>query len=436
VPLSRKPESYGPYRHRKAGTNDFHYAWVVAAVTFVILVVAGGIRGSSGILVVPLESEFHWSRTTISLGVAANITCYGMIGPFAGALMETLGLRRTVVLALVSITAAVLLTATMRHSWQLVALWGIVGAGTGMTANVLAATVATRWFASRRGLVLGLLTSAAAAGQLVFLPLFAVLTANHGWRWMTLAIAGAAIGLLPAVLLWMRDKPSDLGLARYGECQVQAPAVKSTAKSAVLVAFGALRQAMRSKNFWILGGTLFICGASTNGLVGTHLIPACVDHGITEVAGAGLLAGIAIFNFLGATASGWLSDRVDARVLLLAYYGLRGLSLLYMPFAFDSFYELSMVSVFYGLDWTATIPPTIRLTTDAFGAERAGVMVGWLMAIHQLGGAAAAFAAGALRMDLGSYLAAFVASGALCLLAAGFILTFSKRDEAIAAATA
>jgi sugar phosphate permease len=400
-----------------------HYAWTVAAVTFATLLVAGGIRGSSGILVVPLENEFHWSRATVSFAVGVNMLLYGLIGPFAGALMESIGLRRTMLGALGAIGIGVLVTPAMQQPWQLVLLWGvIVGSATGAIANVLAATVATRWFVARRGLVVGLLTSAAAAGQLIFLPLFATITVAHGWRWMTLTVGVVAFGLLPLVAMLMRDRPEDMGLAPYGETAEPGAQVKRLAANPITAAFETLAVGLRSRDFWLLGTSLFICGASTNGLIGTHLIPACIDHGIPEVTGASLLAAMAVFNFMGATISGWLSDRVDPRLLLVTYYGLRGLSLAYLPFAFDTFYGLSIFSVFYGLDWIATIPATIRLTAGRFGTQGAGIMFGWLMVLHQVGGAMAAFFAGVLRVDFGSYLQAFILSGILCLVAALLVL--------------
>lgn len=408
-----------------------HYAWTIAAVTFATLLIAGAIRGSSGVLVVPLETEFHWSRSTISLAVGVNICLYGLIGPFAGACMESFGLRRTMLGALAGVGVGVLLALFMEHPWQFVLLWGgVVGASCGVTANVLAATVATRWFSARRGLVVGLLSAAAAAGQLIFLPFFAAITVAYGWRLMAIAIAVVAFGLIPFVAILMRDRPEDLGLAPYGAAQDYHKSQNNSAnKNPLKTAFQALNFGVHTRNFWLMGGSLFICGASTNGLIGTHLIPACIDHGIPEVVGASLLAGMAVFNFIGATSSGWLSDRVDPRILLFVYYGLRGLSLAYLPFAFDSFYGLSVFATFYGLDWIATIPATIKLATGSFGKERTGTMVGWLMVFHQVGGAMAAFVGGLLRVDFGSYLDAFMLSGAMCLIAAIMVLFIGGKPK-------
>ena len=413
-----------------AGRQRLHYAWIVAAVTFVTLLVAAGIRASAGILITPLENEFHWSRATISFAIGANIFLYGLIGPFAAAMMASFGVRRTMLAALAAIGTGVAATPLMQQSWQLVVLWGlVVGSGTGVTANVLAATVASRWFAAQRGMVIGVLTSAAAAGQLLFLPVLAGVASTYGWRIMALVVAGVALTLLMPVAILMRDRPEDVGLAPYGDefgVKTTPPAVGNP----VGTAFKALGDGARSRNFWLLAGSYFICGASTSGLIGTHLIPACVDNGIADVAGASLLALMAIFNFIGTTGSGWLSDRVDNRVLLAVYYALRGLSLLYLPFSFVSFYGLSLFVVFYGLDWIATVPPTIRLTANTFGKDNVGIMFGWMSGSHQLGGALAAFLGGVLRMDLGTYLEAFMLAGLLCFIAAVMVM-FIGADRKI-----
>jgi MFS family permease len=398
-----------------------HYAWIVAAVTFGTLMMAGGIRSSAGIFVVPVETEFHWSRALISFAVGVNLFVYGLIGPFAAALMERFGVRRTVLTALAMIATGAGATPLMREPWHLVLLWGfVVGGGTGVTANVFAVTIATRWFTARRGFVVGLLTSGAAAGQLLFLPALAALAATFGWRWVALSQAAIALTLLPLVGLLMRDKPEDIGLTPYGGGAPQA--ATRAAGNPVREALASLAAGLRSRDFWLIGGSYLICGATTNGLIGTHLIPACIDNGVSEVTGGLLLGAMAIFNFVGSTGSGWLSDRFDSRVLLGVYFSLRGLSLLYLPFAFDSFYGLSTFAAFYGLDWLATVPPTIRLTADAFGKEKTGMMFGWMSAIHQLGGALAAYAAGALRLDLGSYLQAFMLAGALCFVSAAMVM--------------
>ena len=408
------------------GREKLHYAWIIAAVTFFVLLVAGAIRSTPGLLLVPLENEFQWSRATISFAVGVNILLYGLIGPFAAALMERFGVRRIMLGAIAAIGIGVALTPLMQRSWHLVVLWGfIVGSGVGFTANVLAATIAARWFTARRGLVMGLLTSSVAAGQLLFLPTLAAIIANYGWRAMSIVLAIIAFALLIPVAKWMRERPEDVGLTSYGEEPGTHVEPRKTGNP-VRIAFAALGVGLRSRDWWLLAGSFFVCGASTNGLIGTHLIAACTDKGITEVAAASMLGMMAIFNFAGATGSGWLSDRMDNRVLLSVYYGLRGLSLVFLPFSFDSFYMLGLFVMFYGLDWIATVPPTVRLTANAFGKENTGLMFGWISAAHQLGGASAAYLGGVLRVDLGTYTQAFIISGVLCFVAAMLVMFIGR----------
>lgn len=414
-----------------------HYAWIVAAVTFTTILVVAGVRASPGILVVPLESEFGWSRSTISLAIGISILLHGAIGPFSASLMNRYGVSRMMLYALLLIATGVSLTPFMTQSWQLVLLWGcMVGAGAGAIANVLAVTIAARWFTTHRGLVTGLMLSGTATGQLLFLPLLAVISAAYGWRMVSITVAVAAFVLLPLVYFLMRDRPEDVGLLPLGDTEPQPREPVKAQGNAFGEAIGNLKEGLRSRDYRLLAISFFICGASTNGLIGTHLIPACFDHGIPEVAAASLLASMAIFNLIGTTGSGWLSDRFDNRVLLSIYYGLRGISLIILPYSFDSFYSLSMVVVFYGLDWFATVPPTVKITTRLFGREKAAVMFGWLMCIHQIGGFSAAFMAGTMRMELGTYLQAFLVSGLLCMVAAIVVMMIGVkpvRSEAAAA---
>jgi sugar phosphate permease len=403
-------------------TRRLHYAWIIAAVTFVVGMLTAGVRAAPGVLIVPLEQEFHWSRATISLAVGINLLLYGAIGPFAAALMDRFGVRRTMTLALAATAAGVALSPAMQQPWQLILLWGVVvGIGCGFIGAYLAAYITVRWFKQRQGVVIGVLTAANAAGQLVFLPALAALVEAGGWRVMSLTLAAIVMVFVPSVVWLMRDRPEDLGIAAYGATQLAAP--PPLAGNPIAATFRAFLDGAGSRDFWLIAGGYFVCGASTNGLIGTHLIPACVDHGLSEVVGAGLLATTGVFAFIGGTASGWLSDRCDNRYLLFWYYGLRGLSLMYLPFAFDmSFYGLSLFSVFYGLDWIASVPPTVRLLTRVVGSERIGIMVAWITVIHQVGGAAAAYLGGVLRIGFGTYLEAFMLSGLLCVGAALMVL--------------
>jgi MFS family permease len=411
-----------------------HYAWVVFGVTFFTLLAAAGIRSTPGVLIVPLEHEFGWNRAEISLSVGINLLLFGLCGPFAAALMARFGVRRILTVALLLITTGVGLTTVMRTAWQLDLLWGVVvGTGTGAMAGVLAATVANRWFVARRGLVTGILTAAGATGQLVFLPVLASLAVTRGWRWASAVVALCALLAVPAVLLLMRDDPARVGLRPYGAPRdYEAPRPLG---NPFVAAVGGLTAGVRSVDFWLLASSFFICGATTNGLIGTHLIPASVDHGIAEVTAASMLALIGLFDVVGTTVSGWLTDRMDSRWLLFWYYGLRGLSLLLLPFALSSTYlVLLLFIVFYGLDWVATVPPTIALSGSIFGRERAAIVFGWIFAAHQFGASFAAFAAGALRTWLGDYQVAFLSAGLLCLVASGLVIRIGRASRGARAA--
>ena len=405
--------------------STMHYAWVVALVTFIVMLITSGVRATPGLFMVPLEAEYGWSRAMISASIAVNIALFGLIGPFAASVMDRWGLRRVVLGALALMASAVALSTRMTTEWQFLLLWGVlVGASTGVTAMVLAAVVSTRWFDERRGVVLGFLSAANATGQLIFLPQLARVVDSSGWRSAALIVAGAAALVFIIVLLFMRDRPADVGLRPFGR-PADAPDPPLMRPMRPLAA---LADASRQRAFWILAGTFFICGASTNGLIGTHLISACHDVGIPAVRSTQLLALMGIFDILGTTASGWLTDRYSARHLLFAYYSLRGLSLLFLPATLlEGGSSLGVFAVFYGLDWIATVPPTVKLTTEAFGRENTGVVYGWIGASHQLGASLAAFGAGAIRTELGDYRMAFMTAGVLCLIAGASFIVVGRR---------
>jgi len=399
-----------------------HYGWAVAGATFLTMLVTAGTIGAAGILILPLQREFGWDTASISVALAVRLLLFGLMGPFAAAFLNRYGPRRVMLTAIALIASGLLASLAMTRVWHLVLLWGVVlGAGTGLTALVLGATIATRWFSRSRGLVVGLLTASSATGQLVVMPLLAGLVEAHGWRSAILLLVGllSIAGLVVALV--MRDRPEDVGLSAYGEPPgTPSPPPPSTD------AIGTLRIAARSRVFWVLFGTFFVCGASTNGLIQTHFVPLCADFGMGPVEATGVLAMMGVFDFLGTVASGWLSDRYDNRWLLFWYYGLRGLSLLFLPFADFTFLGLSIFAVFYGLDWIATVPPTVKLAAARFGRERANLVFGWVFAGHQLGAASAAFGAGMTRTALETYLPAFLAAGGLCLIAAAAIVTLSR----------
>jgi len=384
---------------------------------------------------VPLQHEFCWTTAEISSALSIRFILFGLMAPFAAALLNRYGLRNVTLSALLIVASALVASLGMTKVWQLMLLWGVViGIGTGMTALVLGATIAARWFAARRGLVVGILTASVATGQLVFLPLLAAITERMGWR-IALALVCVMLGVAAtAVLLLMRDRPGDLGLRPFGDLGTQPlPAPPPTTAPIMAAALGTLRDAAKQPVFWILFATFFVCGASTNGLVQVHLIPMCLDFGIPQVQAASLLAAMGVFDFFGTIVSGWLSDRYDNRYLLFWYYGLRGLSLLFLPFSGFSFYGLSLFAMFYGLDWIATVPPTVRLTAQRFGPERANLVFGWIFAGHQMGAGFAAFGAGLSRTLLASYLPAFFVAGALCVMAAAMTLLISRPVKPVAA---
>ena len=413
-----------------------HYAWVVVAITFVILLVSAGVRAVPAVLMLPLEQEFGWLRTTTSAALSVNILLYGLTGPFAGSLMARVGVRRVVLAALVLLASGVAIAPLIRERWQLVALWGLcIGVGTGLVAVVLAATVVNRWFVARRGMVLGILTASGSTGQLVFLPMLASATARYGWRVAVLIVA-AIIGMLIPLAAWLlRESPESMGLRAYGAPDevASAPAPVDRVQGESVGALAVLRSAATTRNFWVLCLSFFVCGASTNGLIGAHLIPAAHDHGIPEVRAASLLALMGLCDLVGTTAAGWMSDRWDSRWLLAAYYGLRGLSLMFLPYALaGADPSLILFAVWYGLDWIATVPPTLRLANEAFGTTRAPIVFGWIAGGHQLGAASIALGAGVLRVSSGRYDWAFLGAGALCIGAAALSLAFRRQPASSA----
>jgi MFS family permease len=409
-------------------TRRFHPAWIAAIVTFFTLVATAGFRSAPSVLIVPLEDAFGWSREQISLAISVNVLLYGLTAPFAAALMERFTVRKVVMASLTTVSTGAFLTTFVHAPWQLVLTWGVVvGIGTGSMALVFAATVANRWFVQRRGLVVGALTAAAATGQLVFLPGLTALSESYGWRSIGITIGSASMLMVPLIFLFLREKPADLGLLPYGAPGDWTPPVKPTMNAAKL-AIVTLKEASAHKDFWILFGTFFVCGLSTSGLIGTHFIPAAHDHGMGQVVAASLLAMIGVFDVIGTLASGWLTDKYDPRKLLFFYYGLRGLSLFLLPsILFSTVHPSTLVFViFYGLDWVATVPPTIMLCRTVLGPDRGTVIYGWVFAAHQIGGSIAAFGAAVLRVKLGDYAAAFYISGALCLVSSYFVLQIAK----------
>ncbi|MES4904655.1 MFS transporter [Streptomyces sp. NPDC000395] len=409
-----------------------HRAWWVAAVTFVTIVGAAGFASLPGLLIDPLHEEFGWSRGLIGFAVSVNLALYGLTAPFAAALMDRFGIRKVVACALTVIAVGAGLTVFMTAAWQLVLCWGVlVGLGSGSMALAFAATVTNRWFVKRRGLVTGILTAGGASGQLMFLPALSWIVEHHHWRPSVVTVAVVAFAVIPFVWLLLRDHPADVGLAAYG---AEGPPARKPApqRGAARRAVTALVSAARTGPFWLLAGTFAICGASTNGLVKTHFVPAAHDHGMPVTAAASLLAVIGIFDIVGTVASGWFTDRFDARRLLAVYYALRGLSLMFLPMLLSDTVHPPMLFfiVFYGLDWVATVPPTIALCREHYGEDSA-IVFGWVLASHQVGAGLVAFVGGVARDTFGSYDMVWYGAGALCAVAALMALVIRREREEI-----
>ena len=402
-------------------TRRIHPAWIVAGAAFLALVGAAGFRSAPGALVLPLEAEFGWTRSELSIPIGVNILLFGLTAPFAAALMERFGVRRVTTVALLTVTVGAGLSVLVTQSWMLVLTWGVlIGLGTGSMALVFAAIIADRWFVKNRGLVVGLLTAGSATGQLIFLPIVAALASQTSWRLASLLIAGIALAVVPIVAIFLRNSPADLGITPYGSPPgaVPTPPARSAVNPA-LRTLQVLRRAAKVRTFWALVAGFAICGATTNGLIGTHFIPAAHDHGMVEVAAAGLLAVVGIFDVVGTIASGWLTDRVNPRILLAVYYAGRGVSLLLLPFLLTSSVQppIILFVVIYGLDWVATVPPTAALCREVFGSD-GSVVYGWVFASHQIGAAIAAIVAGVLRDAAGEYTWAWFGAAGLCVVAA------------------
>ena len=403
--------------------RGIHFSWAILAIVFLTMLSSSAALGLPGAFLQPLSKEFGWSTDQISSAMALRFMLFGLMGPFAAILMERYGLRTIICTALVLVASGLLLATQMTALWQLVLLWGVLlGVGSGMTALVLGAVVATRWFDQRRGLVLGMLTASSATGQLVFLPLAAWLIERYGWR---VAITPVFVTCLLVALLafcFIRNRPQDLGLRAFGANPDVPDAPLPTKRMGFMEPLNVLGGVSKSTTFWVLFGTFFVCGLSTSGLIQTHFISLCGDYGLAALPAASVLAMIGGFDFVGTILSGWLSDRYDNRKLLFWYYGLRGLSLFWLPHSDFTLYGLSLFAMFYGLDWVATVPPTVKLVSAHFPKERAGMIFGWVFAGHQLGSAVAAYGAGLTRTVMLSYTPALYVAGAACLVAAAAIL--------------
>jgi MFS family permease len=408
-------------------SRRLHPAWIVAAVAFLALVGAAGFRAAPSVLMLPLEEEFGWSRTELSAAVTVNLLLFGLTAPFAAALMARFGMRAVTTTALLLVAAGAALSIFATAPWMLVLTWGLmIGLGTGSMALVFAATVADQWFVRSRGLVVGVLTAGSATGQLAFLPFIALLVERDGWRTASLLVALGAFAVVPLVLIWLRNRPAELGLTPFGAPAGWTPPVRPVGNPA-RIALATLGRAAKKRTFWALVAGFAICGATTNGLVGTHFIPSAHDHGMPETTAAGLLAVVGIFDIVGTIASGWLTDRINPRILLAVYYAGRGLGLLVLPFLLSEAVHPPIIVfvVIYGLDWVATVPPTVALCREVFGAD-GPVVFGWVFAAHQVGAAIAASVAAAVRDSTGEYTLAWFGAAGLCVVAAVVSISIAR----------
>ena len=411
--------------------KKIHYSWVILAVSFLAIIVAGIIRSSSGVFIDPFEQQFGWSRTSISFAFALSLFLYGFSGPFMAAFVEKFGLKRMMIGSMTLLTIGLASTFIMRSEWQLMLIWGImIGIGSGLFLTVLSTQVANRWFVKRRGLAVGILTAATATGQLILLPVLAWLVDTYSWKVAILLIFVLGLLMIIFIAILMRNYPREMGIGPYGQDNVikeETPLVGNP----FMAAIHALLEGVKAKEFWLLAGSFFICGLSTSGLIGTHFISYCISFGIPVVTAAATLSFMGVFDLIGTTVSGWLSDRFDNRWLLFWYYSLRGISLLMLPFALEngSFGWLIVFSIFYGLDWIATVPPTIGLTRQRFGIQKSAMMYGWMVAAHQVGAAVAAYSGGVIYNVFGSYQWAFLLAGAFCFLASLFVIAIKKQPQ-------
>lgn len=404
------------------------YGWIVVALTAVVVLVTAGVRSAPGAFILSMTEEPGWTTASVSFAAAAGLIVFGLAGPVSGWLMGRIGVQAVVVASLAITGGSLLVSSVVREIWQLALVFGLVsGLGTGLVASVLGPTIATRWFVERRGLVTGILGASTSTGQLIFVPVLTAIAVAAGWRLGAVVLGALALALVVPVLLWVRGDPADKGLRPLGVTEGAVVKVRAPDR-------GIMRRAIRTSDFWFLAGTFFVCGATSNGLVGQHFIPHAVDHGFTAVEASAALAFMGVFNFIGTIGSGWLTDRWDPRRLLLVYYTFRGVSLFFVPFIHDAV-TIGAFAILFGLDYIATVPPTVALAADRFGRHNVGIVYGWVFAAHMFGAAIAAWAAGIVRDSVGDYAAAFVAAGWVAILA-GFAALFIRRADRDAVVTA
>jgi sugar phosphate permease len=409
-------------------SRRLHYAWIVLIVTFLALLTSAGIRTAPSIILKPLEFEFGWTRSETSFAVAISLFIFGFGAPLGGMLIDRFGPRRLMIGGLALVSVAMLLMAGMSQLWQFHLYWGVaLGIGTGGIAGTLGATIAARWFNQRRGMVLGVFGAAAAAGQFVFVPLLIRVGSDSGWRAVIMVLAGSALAALVLTVIFMRNRPEDAKTTAFGT---------ASAASAIADARSTpLREAIRTRDFWLLAGSFFICGYTTNGMIGTHLLPHALEHGFVETEMAGALAAMGAMNIIGSLISGALSEKFDNRKLLAAYYGFRGLSLVALPFILE-IQGMFLFTIIYGFDWVATVPPTVNLTAERFGRRSLGSIYGWIYCSHMVGAGIASFAGGFFRDMLGDYHLIFISAAVMGIMASTLAMSLSRKALPIPALAA
>ncbi|MFJ7975209.1 MFS transporter [Peribacillus sp. NPDC096379] len=409
-----------------------HYSWFILTVTFFSIIVAGIVMSSSGVFINPFENEFGWDRSVIALAFAISMFLYGISGPFMAALLDVIGLKKMMIVSMATLLTGIILIIIMNQSWQLIIIWGfIIGLGSSLFLTVLSPYVANHWFEKRRGLAVGILTASTATGQLILLPVLAAIIENYSWRPAIGLMMILSFIMLIIIFLFMKNTPKDVGILPYGLEEKIQESDEGQKENPIVIAFNGLFEAVKVKGFWLLAGSFFICGLSTSGLIGTHFVSYCISFGIPLVTAASILSFMGIFNLVGTTLSGWLSDRFDNRWLLFWYYGLRGVSLVFLPCALNegSITMLVIFTVFYGLDWIATVPPTISISRQIFGINKSGIVYGWIYAFHQAGAAAAAYGGGLIYKFFNTYTWAFFLAGVFCLLASLFVIIIKKQHS-------
>ncbi|USK68483.1 MFS transporter [Peribacillus asahii] len=409
-----------------------HYSWFILAITFFSIIVAGIVMSSSGVFIDPFEKEFGWDRSVIALAFAISMFLFGISGPFMAALLNVIGLKKMMIVSMTTLLTGIILTFIMDQSWQMIIIWGlIIGLGSSLFLTVLSPYVANHWFEKRRGLAVGILTASTATGQLILLPVLAAIIDQYSWRWAIGLIMILSFTMLIIIFLFMKNTPKDVGILPYGLEEEIQESHEGQKENPIVVAFNGLFEAVKVKEFWLLSGSFFICGLSTSGLIGTHFVSYCISFGIPLVTAASFLSFMGIFNLVGTTLSGWLSDRFDNRWLLFWYYGLRGASLVLLPYALTegSTTMLVIFTVFYGLDWIATVPPTIGISRQIFGTNKSGIIYGWIYASHQAGAAVAAYGGGLIYKFFNTYTWAFFLAGVFCLLASLFVIIIKKQHS-------